>query len=313
MKRVLFVYFVLRLIEFYNLTKKEALTVGDFRAILLIIAAIAVIVAIVRSIRKADEKERSHMEAEAIRRKIAKEKAAEKASRQKQAALDNWHQSAEQGQAMADAGLRREKQENTNLTFPAEVNGIPAAYHYKKVLFTASVDGPLEPMLGSPVSFQFSDGVAYVVLNGAVIGALNPCRICEMVDSWIRRDEPFLSYFTCADDEKREYGVDIAFYWDKFKYLIRKHPDAKKYKLTGNRSEEMQGNIGDLKTGQRLTLEYDYDKEKYAVLDGWEIGYLPASAAKIVDEYGPDDVDVFVAGTEIDDDFKTIVYVYVFD
>ena len=75
----------------------------------------------------------------------------------------------------------------------------------------------------------------------------------------------------------------------------------------------MQGNIGDLKTGQRLTLEYDYDKEKYAVLDGWEIGYLPASAAKIVDEYGPDDVDVFVAGTEIDDDFKTIVYVYVFD
>lgn len=285
----------------------------DTKAVLLIVIPIIAAVSIARSIKKADEKERQRKAHEAMRKKALKEKAAVNAAQQKQAAFDNWRQNPEQEQAIADAAQRLERQEKANLTFPAEVEGIPAAYHYKKVLFTASVDGPLEPMVGSPVSFQFSDGVAYVVLNGAVIGALNPCRICEMVDSWIRRGEPFLSYFTWADDEKREYGVDIAFYWDKFKYLIRKHPDAKKYKLTGNRSEEMQGNIGELKTGQRLTLEYDYDKEKYAVLDGWEIGYLPASAAKIVEEYGPDDVDVFVAGTEIDDDLKTIVYVYVFD
>lgn len=226
---------------------------------------------------------------------------------------DRARRMQEREQAIADAEKRIAEKEGRTITFPAEVDGVPAAYHYGKVRFSSSVDFSLEPFVGDQLYFQFSDGVAYVVHGGDIIGALDQSRICEMVDDWIHRNEPILAYFSSAYDEKREYNLAVAFYRDKFKYLIRKHPDAKKYKLIGNRSEEMQGNIGDLKEGQPLTVEYDYDKEKYAVLDGWEIGYLPASAARIVNEYGPDDVKVFVAGTEIDEELKTVVYVYVFD
>ena len=75
----------------------------------------------------------------------------------------------------------------------------------------------------------------------------------------------------------------------------------------------MQDRLSDLKEGKPLTIEYDSEKDKYSVCDGWEIGYLPASAAKIVEERGADDVTAYVAGTEIDDNWKTVVYIYLFE
>lgn len=134
-----------------------------------------------------------------------------------------------------------------------------------------------------------------------------------MVKDWISRKDPVLACITSADDEKREYAVDIVFYRDQFKYLLERNPNARKYRLTGNKSEEMQDRVSNLKKGKPLTIEYDIEKDKYAVLDGWEIGYLPASAARIVEERGAEDVTAYVAGTEIDDNWKTVVYIYLFE
>lgn len=287
--------------------------VENWKTILIVVAIALVFILISKSSYKQAEKEKQmainlHREEEQRKREAkeaAEKKAAEEAERRRRM--------QEREEEIAAAEKRIAEKDKKTITFPADVDGVPNAYFYENVRFSSTVDLSLEPFVGDQLSFQFSDGVAYVVHGGDIIGALDQSRICEMVDDWIKRNEPILAYFSSADDEKREYALAVAFYRDKFKYLIRKHPDAKRYKLIGNRSEEMQGNIGDLKEGQSLTVEYDYEKEKYAVLDGWEIGYLPASAARIVNEYGPDDVKVFVAGTEIDEELKTVVYVYVFD
>lgn len=261
----------------------------DAKAVLLIVVAVIVIGGIVRSIINADKKERESIEQEALIQ----------------------DQGGERQSAATDEHI--ENQAAHSIAFPAEVNGVPAAYRYEKVHIQLSDNFQLESYVGSPVTFQASEEKTAVVLSGVIVGFIASGRIASMVKDWLSRNHPVLAYFTSADDEKREYAIDIVFYRDQFRHLLERHPDAKKYKLTGNRSEEMQRNIGDLKEGQRLALEYDYEKEKYAVLDGWKIGYLPASAEKIVEEYGQDDVNVFVAGTEIDDDFVTAVYVYVFD
>ena len=215
--------------------------------------------------------------------------------------------------AIFAADQRCEEKEKQVISFPPDFNGIPAAYHYEKVHVSSTVSFPLESYVGHPVTFQASDGIAYVILDGAVIGSIGSDRITSMVTDWFSWNHPVLACFTSADDENRKYAVDIVFYRDQFRYLLERNPDAKKYRLTGNKSEEMQDRLSDLKEGQPLTVEYDYEKEKYAVCDGWEIGYLPTSAARIVEDYGTDAISVYVAGTEIDDNWKTVVYIYLFE
>ena len=58
----------------------------------------------------------------------------------------------------------------------------------------------------------------------------------------------------------------------------------KSYKLTGNKNVEMQENIDLCSEGEYISFEYDFYKERYfALSNGFEIGYFPASASSILE------------------------------
>ena len=133
-----------------------------------------------------------------------------------------------------------------------------------------------------------------------------------MLSDWLGRGDPVWAVLSSADEESRTAAFDLYFYRDEFNYLLNRHPDAKQYKLTGNRSGELQENASMCSAGSECSVSYDYEKEKYEVSDGWPIGYLPASAARIVEESTDDSARVFISDVETDEEGKTVVFVYVF-
>jgi hypothetical protein len=133
-----------------------------------------------------------------------------------------------------------------------------------------------------------------------------------MVYDWNRRGEPVFAVITHIDDERNEAALDLFFYRDELKYLLRRFPDAKAYRLTGNRRGEMQDNISQCERGEECSVEYDFDKEKYVVSSTLEIGYLPAAAAKIVEAQGEENVSVYIAGINSDDEGIDFADVYIF-
>ena len=197
-------------------------------------------------------------------------------------------------------------------TAPMMIGNKSCAYKYKKVAITPKERIAVEPLISRCVSF-YQNGQSVVVLCcGVSIGTVKQQQISEMIADWMKKGEPIWAMITWAEETTHEAAFDIYFYRDELAYQLKRNPDAKQYRLTGNGSGSLQDQASSCEPGQRCTLEFDDEKEKYIVLDGWEIGYLPASAAKIVQEEGEDHVEVFISNTTLDDDGKTIVYVYVF-
>lgn len=99
---------------------------------------------------------------------------------------------------------------------------------------------------------------------------------------------------------------------DEFKSLFRKNPQAKTYRLTGSASEEKQSSIMLSHVGEKCDIEYDYEKEKYLIVCGDELGYLPAPASKVIEEYGEESCSVFISEIDTNDSGKYYANVYLF-
>jgi hypothetical protein len=197
---------------------------------------------------------------------------------------------------------------------PARIERCSCVYSYIKVPMTPLDEMPVEPLVSRLINFSPADDEPAVFCHGVPVGHVNHQKIGRMISDWIKRGDPIWAMITSADELKHTAAFDIYFYRDELKYLLMKNPDAKLYKLTGNKNDEMQMWISMLRPGQPCAVEYDLEKEKYAVLsDGTPIGYLPVAAARIVEENGEDNVKVLVGDTELDDSGNDIVRVYVFD
>lgn len=199
-------------------------------------------------------------------------------------------------------------------TAPMEIGGKTCAYRYNDVALVPDEKMAVEPMLCRLITFQPQDDEVAVLCKGVRVGAMKSGTLQRMVREWMEKNDPIWAMITQADEEAHTASFELIFYRDELGYQLKKTPNAQKYRLTGNRSEEAQGNIAFCEEGMPCTVDYDWDKEKYVVcFDGLEIGCLPASAARIAEEAGAENIKVFVADLKIDDEGKTVVFVYVFD
>lgn len=111
---------------------------------------------------------------------------------------------------------------------------------------------------------------------------------------------------------------DIDFNALKIKYLIGFYKEKRRWRpapydtalLTGNTSEEIQDNISMMNIGDVVTVDYDYEKERYEVHDGgWSIiGYLPKKLEKYADEEVEFVIDEI--GTKDNDKYFVCIAVY---
>lgn len=149
-------------------------------------------------------------------------------------------------------------------------------------------------------------------LNGQIIGYLYRNQLQDMANDYLSRGDHVRAVLRDAGTGKQAHLL-LEFYDDlgALGHLLKNHPHAKPFRLTGNTGTEMQENIFTCSKGDECSLEYDAEKDKYLVIDLDAIGYLPTSAAKIVAEHGEDHCAVYVADTDTSDSGKEIVSVYV--
>lgn len=197
------------------------------------------------------------------------------------------------------------------IRFPSSIGSASVTYQYDDVPLIPCVS-PVSSLIGKMLHFQADGDQVDVLTNGRLIGTMKPGRLCRMVTDWLSRGDPIRAAVTSVNDETHSVSFGLYFYRDEMQYLLRKNPDAKMYKLTGNRGGEMQESASYSVPGSECSVEYDYEKEKYVVSDGSEIGYLPASAARYAEECEEGSVRVFIADVETDDEGKTVVFVYLF-
>lgn len=205
--------------------------------------------------------------------------------------------------------VQREQKQQETIKVPTEIDGQKCAYQYRKVDIALVAGVNLDSIFGQRVMLGY-DSVEY---NGQYIGRICNVKINDMAKDWLRRGEPVFAVVSRVDDDNHTAAIDLYLYRDELKYLLRRFPEAKPYKLTGNRRGELQDNICYCSSGDICSIEYDIDKEKYLVSAGSsEIGYLPAVAAKIAEEHGEDNLSCYVADVSSDDEGVDEVTVYIF-
>lgn len=202
------------------------------------------------------------------------------------------------------------KHETVNV--PGRIGNANCKYKYDTVEITLMHGVDLDSIFAQRATFDSSYSPVAVLVNGQVIGSLNNGKLSEMVYDWNRRGEPVFAVVTHVDDERNEAALDLFFYRDELKYLLRRFPDSKAYRLTNNGRGEMQDNISQCECGEECSVEYDVDKEKYVVSAVLEIGCLPTAAAKIVEAQGEENVSIYIAKIGSDDEGIDFADVYIF-
>lgn len=211
---------------------------------------------------------------------------------------------------------------SVNTILPESIRGHVIAYRYSDVGIyvpkdsTFDVDGFIPGALLTLFHDKENDHDQNAIglrLNKRLVGYLYRGKLQDMANDWISKDLPMRAVLTKTDRENSRADVTLAFYdlSDNKKYL-RRYPDAKEYRLTNNANAEMQDNLLLCAKGEECDIRYDVDRERYLVCAGLDIGYLPASAEKLVDQYGEDGCRVFIADLFTNENGKTVATVYVF-
>ena len=314
-------------ISIYNFIYAKSVLWGSATGIIALYCLVDVIIKTRRRIKDNQEKYAQQKLSEYIELEMGRKERVEDKNKKLQAQQEEEHrlrqEESERRIALATARLEAEK---AGLIFPsglenapqekpeapAKINGLACAYQYEKVYFAPEDRMAIEPLIGHTVTTKKENDEVAIYFQDTLIGKMKPGKLRDMVSDWLDRHDPMWLMITRVDDAKREAAFDLYLYRDEMAYLLQRDPDAKKYKLIGTTSDEMQDRLDLLSIGQKCEVSYDGDRDKYAVLDGWEIGYLPPSARRIVEQTDEDDIRAFVADIQVNDQFKKSVYVYLF-
>lgn len=197
-------------------------------------------------------------------------------------------------------------------TPPEEIDGKQQVYHYSDVRFSPFNASAAYRLTGKKVTFSRKDDKIGVYVEGTLLGVMENGRLRDMVSDWLENDDPIFAVLSHVDASGAAF-FDLAFYRSEMERLLYRHQDAKMYKLTGNKSDDYQASLSLCSVGEECSVEYDYDKEKYSVSTSYaDLGFLPAAAARIIDDSADQDARVFVADLEEDGEGRTVVSVYVF-
>lgn len=193
---------------------------------------------------------------------------------------------------------------------PDEIDGATVAYQYEEVVFALDCAEDPDPYMAKELRFERNASKILVKHDSIQIGFLKPGKITDMVRDWLNRGDPIRAFLTAYDQDESSGEFTIVFYRDALKHAKRRGTAVKEYKLTGNKSAAAQEECCYASIDDRCTIEYDYDKEKYAVHDETYslYGYLPAAGAKFFEEHDSNCIAV-VTNVELDDEDRTVIYV----
>ena len=178
------------------------------------------------------------------------------------------------------------------VTIPEVINGQPLAYRYYDV--DLCVIGGQEPDFGSilerfqraePIMISFElepdnayDKKAVKVMDGNnKLGYLYQGKMRDMVYDYIQKERPLFSFLSKFDDNTNKIQMFIGLYYSK------SYSNSVTFKLTGSTKREAQDEIECCSVGDILTIEYDFEDEKYAFIRCDTIGFAPKSKNELLE------------------------------
>lgn len=196
---------------------------------------------------------------------------------------------------------------------PDTIDGATVAYQYEEVVFALDCAEDPDPYMAKELHFEKDADKICVKHESVRIGCLKPGKITDMIRDWLERGDPIRAFLTGYDTDEATGHFVIVFYRDALKHTMRRSTSSKEFKLVGNKSADVQELCHYASKGDRCSIEYDYDKEKYAVYDETYTlyGYLPAAGTKYYEECDDSCIAV-VSNVELDDECRAVIYVTLF-
>lgn len=189
-----------------------------------------------------------------------------------------------------------------DINAPAVIGSCVVKYDYQNVAIRPQIKRGYEKLVGEKVTLESNsfDSVD-VYVDDALIGVLEQPTICSVSREWLKTGEPYLGYVTHADNEERELSISIMFYRDELSRYLKSQPDAPEFKVMGSRGEDAQLALIDTNVGEKLTLDIDPDKNRYALYNvfGNCVGYPSASATKLIEEKGEEGLTLIVSDKQL--------------
>lgn len=208
---------------------------------------------------------------------------------------------------------KTEEKDVVEFHLPDTIDGATVAYQYEEVVFALDCAEDPDPYMAKELRFENGADKIRVAHESVQIGFLKPGKITDMVRDWLNRGDPIRAFLTGYNtDESTGYFI-IVFYRDALKHAMRRSTSSKEFKLVGNKSADVQELCHYASKGDRCSIEYDYDEEKYAVYDETYTlyGYLSAAGTKYYEECDDSCIAV-VSNVELDDEDRTVIYVTLF-
>lgn len=189
-------------------------------------------------------------------------------------------------------------------SLPQNINGIPAAYQYQEnniAMPGKYVRDFYSINVGDPIVFQLEPENEYdakaiqLWSNNQMLGYVFRGRLQDILHDFIKRDEPVYAMVFSVNPQEQKVTYSVAFYRHPEPKFLGKHLATGR--LTASAGEEAQENITLCDVGDELSVDYDYEKERYEVSStmGY-VGCLPKkleqhgeSAAFVVEELGETD------------------------
>lgn len=208
---------------------------------------------------------------------------------------------------------KTEEKDVVEFHLPDTIDGATVAYQYEEVVFALDCAEDPDPYMAKELHFENDADKIYVKHESVRIGCLKPGKITDMIRDWLERGDPIRAFLTGYDTNESTGHFIIVFYRDALKHAMRRSTSSKEFKLVGNKSADVQELCHYASKGDRCSIEYDYDKEKYAVYDETYTlyGYLPAAGTKYYEECDDSCIAV-VSNVELDDEDRTVIYVTLF-
>lgn len=184
---------------------------------------------------------------------------------------------------------------NRPYSFDKNIPGLTLAYEYHDVDVAMFEKSSIEKLFAGEMVFfrqepenSHDPRAIKIVSAGKKIGYLYKGRLQDMANDWIDKEREYSVFISQIDMVNESIKIAIGFYKNK-EYVIEEDekesdPTIKKFKLTGNKNKEMQDALVSASPGESVDVTYDYDKEKYLVSTYCDLGYMPTSAEKYLEE-----------------------------
>lgn len=203
------------------------------------------------------------------------------------------------------------------LTLPQEFNGYKLAYQYEDVAVAGSGHYDVSSVKpGSVVKFilepenQYDAKAISLYVGNEKIGYLPRNKLQDMAHDFMSRGGDVAARVTAV--EGQTVKVVLGYYehvGTPYENLMESGARYKSYKLTGNKSEDMQENLFLCSVGDEVDADFDYEKDKYiATSSGIDIGFFPKAASSVLES----SFSAYISDVDTDENGHYIVVVSVF-